>query len=582
MSNPDEPVTAEQIDDNKLITALAAAFNDTELNILCIALEIELGIISPGSMETRATSLVIFCRQHDRSGDLAGYIRRVRPRFSAADLCKDVTPTSPPPPSSPPSQPPRHAATFEFVNRIYELDCVCRPGGSRFKLIDGAAGYGKTRLLGKIKETFESSTHEKWRAGYVDLKRHPAMSAGDLPAAKLSIARAVIAGFPSARSARRNSKPSSDGEIINRLVEHLCGLDANIVLLWDSIDVLPQPTGTWLKQMVYELDQGLKSGRQKLVVVFSGRYVGDWERDAPYPITAIHLSPFDYAVVQEMIELRAAAAHRLLEPAYLDDLTWHVLYVSGGHPKGICCLLDRIAKAGFIFRDLHNAFFVQKFHHAGSSGTLFQLCIEPIIKELTGDLSPWLQDAFRSLSPVRRYNRDILDHFMRMQLFTPPAGAGADASWDLLRDLLRTHMLRPPTLGDPMYSDQILRRMLAVQLQVTNRTLFEKVNAEAQVCFDNWASSRDGRDAQTWRTAVVESLYHTLQPEANGTGPANSRDTVMDLASRYLEQAKDEVDLHQLNDALARDQELKDLIARRTGSDTVRHLGGLITGKLSA
>ena len=130
-----------------------------------------------------------------------------------------------------------------------------------------------------------------------------------------------------------------------------------------------------------------------------------------------------------------------------------------------------------------------------------------------------------------------------------------------------------------MFSDQIVRRMMAMQLQLNDPALFQTMNEQAGQLFHERACKREQADPEVWRVAVIESLYHTLQLGVREES-IRIRETLIERVKTYLAQTNDLRDLHQLKDALWQDVELKDLINRRTGDKTMQTLLGLIEDRI--
>lgn len=568
MSNRNERLSeVEGIDRSKLHRALSNAFNEAEIKLLCSDLNIEFEDIQGDQKGVTALNLIQYCERHGRIPALVDHILERRAHISREYL---LVVGAHPAPDLP--------ANFEFVNRAYELDLICKPGAPRFILVDGAAGYGKTYLLHKVKEFYESNEREAWKTAYIDLKHDEEIRSEDSNLVRPRIANAIVQQF---RSSLSNIQPFSFGadeeDIINDLVTFLNELNADILLLLDSIEILPRLTAAWLKNLVYELDQGLRNGQQNLRVVFSGRYVSDWGRGASYPLKTISLSSFDRVVVREMIDGRAKVRKKQPRTQYLEELTWQVLYLSGGHPQGICDVLDKITNAGFISRNIERTLFRRQFRENGHEGTLFQICIEPIIQTLLSGLSDPLADVFKKLSPIRRFDPEILDDFLQAGLIVAPKYT---SSWDLIRDMLRTHLINPPNASERMFSDQIVRRMLAMQLMLSDIDLFNEINANAQRVFHERACKQQPSNTEVWHIAVIESLYHTLQLASRKEPASELRTILIKKLQTYIETTRDPRDLLQLKGTLAQDVELNDLLDRHTGDNTMQILLDLIEDRI--
>ncbi len=568
MPGIDENELEAQVEREKLHNALIRSFDLTELKILCMVLGIRAEDVVCGNLAESVFQLVEYCFHRSMLVDLVTYLISKRPHIAISDLLKAgaLLPVS-------------AYDRFEFANRTEELRLACPTGARPFILISAPAGYGKTYLLHRLRRRYEHEESVSWRAGYVDLKPSAVMRGKDEGVALLYMVNALIASFHQRPPVREIRSGADETAIYHRLSTFLTGQLSNspgALVMWDGVEVLPDETGTMLQNMMVKLSQHLQAQHKKLVVVFSGRYVRNWGKGiSDAARTTIVLTPFDSAVVRQMIAERAARLNIALpSEAYLDDLTWNVLDLSGGHPHGICSVVDRISEDNLVFDELAYAFFsVNEYHYGEHVGTLYQVCIEPIIHVLTDELEPLLRPIFQRLSPVRRYSPAILDYLVDKHLITLPPHIGD--GWALLKAMQDTHLVRKPTKGDRMSSDHIVRRMLAVQLRITDKQEFARINAAAEELFDGWAGNRSRIEAQLWWTAVIESLYHTLQPEPQEPTPDALRDVVLGKARRYMAQITDDEDLDQLDDALDKDQEFKDLLRRRTGDRTLQLLTDL-------
>jgi hypothetical protein len=362
------------------------------------------------------------------------------------------------------------------------------------------------------------------------------------------------------------------------LVPFLAKERANILLLFDGVDVLPRETSVWLKHLISDLDQGLQQVPCELRVVLAGRFTVDWRRGASFPIFTLSLTPFGRVAVRDMVEQIVLENEVTARPEYLADLSWWVLHISGGHPWGICQVLDVISSAGFIFPDLEFAFLEMEFMHDGKTGTLFELCIKPIIEEILASVEdPVLCEVMARISPIRRFDAELVELLDERGVISAPKFS---TSWDLIRALLRTRLISPPT-KDPMYSDQIVRRMLAMQMQIVNPGRFREVNLCAQEIFHNWASVPGEIRNDVRRVAILESLYHTLQLDAQNCPPNKIQEKLSQRLREYLAGIQEQGSIHRLWYALDQDHELNDLIERWTGSAAVSDLLEIVDGFLT-
>jgi hypothetical protein len=560
----------------KLRHLLTTHFDMEELRTLCIDLGEDFDNLRGEGKEAKFGELLARLGRHDRIPDLVQIAQQRRPKVS---WIKE---------RHLPQNFPIEKPTIEFVNRAYELDLICKPGAPRFILVDGPTGYGKTHLLRKVRETYEENEREEWDAALIDLKSDPQTVSTDSRMAWPCIANAIIQQFDSSQDSmptvavRTNKVDTADleNDIVDVLVPFLAQQRANVLLLFDGVEVLPSDTSAWLKRLAYDLDLGLREGKRLLRVVFAGRYVGDWGKGVPYALFTLSLSPFEQTTVRFMVEQVAQTADVKATSGYLDDLAWLVLHISGGHPRGICDLLEVICAEGFILpkRRLKSILLKRQFGRNGQEGTLFELCIKPIIEELLQSVESPLCEVLAEISCIRRFDQELLDTLMNQGVVSAP---GYTSSWELIRALLKTHLISPPTAGDPMFSDQIVRRMLTVQMQIQDPTRWQQTNERALETFHNWALGSGPIDPQVRRSAILESLYHTLQLMPQGDPPSVVQDRLVERLNEYLGRIDSIRDVLQLRNALSQDQELNDLIDQRASSTAVRALLGSIDQYLS-
>jgi len=545
----------------KLRRWLMRHFDEEELRMLCFDLDVDYDTLGGKGKAGKVTELIAWFDRRDCIPELREAAEAARKQRSNVSGKDTPTETGGEPPTTQPSPPDQ--LSIEFVNRAYELDLICKPGAPRFVLVNGAAGYGKTYLLREVKETYEKE-REGWKAASIDLTKDPQMTSEDCQLAWSCIANAVAQQWLSSQDETPAiSVEASEAAVIGALVPYLVRQRANILLLFDNIEMLPPTTSAWLKRLVYDLDRGVKLARRELRVIFAGRYVGDWGEGTPYALSTLSLSPFNLVIVRTMVEQVVQTPSEPVEPDYLDDLAWWILHISGGHPRGICEVLQVVKAAGSIFPDLEFAFLHMQFTCNGRQDTLFRLCIEPIIDKLLQTVKSQLRAVLAAISPVRRFDQELLDTLLGQ---TAIAASGHCSSWELVRALLQTHLISPPTAGDPMFSDQIVRRMLAMQMQIQDPDRWRQINERALSIFQNWAIGSGPPDAQVRRTAIIESLYHALQLEPQDAPPDAVQERLMQRLDKYLAGIQNMRDILQLRNALGQDTELKDSINRQAGN----------------
>jgi hypothetical protein len=472
---------------------------------------------------------------------------------------------------------------IEFANRTYELDQICKPGGPRFILVDAPAGYGKSYLLRKVKETFE--TWKDWVVILVDLKSKPDMSKD-----RVEVARAALANEIATQVGAEGIADSrmGGGEVVFAINNLLQPMGQKFLLLFDGIEVLSTDVSDWLQNMISGLDSALWTARKELRVVLAGRYGKDWSQRTGFGLRPLKLSPFDLAVIRPIVydALARSQLAAQVDQAFVDALVTYTQWISGGHPKAICGIVSEIEKLEIVPPNLEFFFFTHAFQRDGRTGTLFDHYVEPIVEEILG--ASEVRDELETISVFRKFNPDILDILIKdgeIQRF--------ESGWSLLQALMKTHLVDTPNLANPMYSDEIVRRMLAIRMRIRRLHRYEQLNERAKEIFDTWAWGRqldglpeDGElDTQIRLVSIVESLYHALSLRPHGIGLTGAQriaveqeneNAIVGEIAQYEETIRKPETVRRLISALTEDQELKELICSRAGERGYGRLLGTV------
>jgi len=306
--------------------------------------------------------------------------------------------------------------------------------------------------------------------------------------------------------------------------------------------------------------------------------------------------------VYSMVATRASPS---IDSEYLGELAWWILWISGGHPRNICDVLGLIESAGFVFPNLEYTFRQHPFTCDSQTGTLFDLCVKPTINEMLETVSPPLRDIMALISPLRRFDQELLVELFDESEMAPPEydsswklvaqlvpGYGLEgqeptkakyqAVWELIRQLRRKYLISPPTAGDPMFSGQIIHNMLSVQLQIHDLERWKRVHSCVQRVFDRLINGlapvrnapKTFLNGQARRSAIGESLYHLVQIHSDS--PADLPAQLDATLKSYLERLTDIGDILQLKDTLSNDSELADLVARWAGKTVMSELIDLV------
>jgi hypothetical protein len=463
---------------------------------------------------------------------------------------------------------------IEFANRTYELDEICRPGGKRVVLVDAPAGYGKSYLLREVKGTYEKRGN--WLVVLVDLK-----SKSDMSSDRVHVASAAIANEIAKQAGEKAIATShmTEDAIIAAINDLLQPRAEQILLLFDGIEVLSNSVSGWLRDMISRLDGTLQIAGSELRLVLAGRYAKDWSRKAWFNLRRLELSPFDLEIIRSIVDsaLKRGQLADRNDPAFIYALATHTQWISGGHPKAICGIVSEIEKLTAVPVPLEYFFVHRVCEASGHSGTMFDLYVEPIIQEIVEPLPEAVREALETIGVFRKFNPDILDI-----LINTGEVAGFDRGWNLLEELMKTHLVNTPNLANPMYSDEIVRRMLAIRMQIQEPSRYKRLNEQAKEIFRTWARGqqieglpKDGElDTQFRLVSIVESLYHALCLMPHTVDPTEPERVIVERDNenaiaveiqQYRENIRKPDTVRRLMSALTEDQEIQELICSRAG-----------------
>jgi hypothetical protein len=494
-------------------------------------------------------------------------------------------------------------ADIEFVNRQYELELICKPITRQFIIINAPAGYGKTYLLKKIEQEFQQRSElQSWKVCSIDLKSDPNISNDKHFQAWPAVANAIVHGFGGTQKIairKDTSEEQAQQMIANKLVPFIAMQRSDILLLFDGLETLDATTNDWVIRLVLTLMKGLEDVHRQLRVIFAGRNVRSWGQKLPVRENR-SLSPFDHKVVRDLIARVNDREKINAQPDYLNRLSWHVLRLSGGHPRGIRGIVSTILDLGFIIPNLEFTFHEQKFIKDNQEISLFQYNVEENIQIILENVDPVIANLLEGLSPIRRFNLNLLILLIDQQalvsrngpidwkIFGAPNSETAeltekqkiDIAWDLLKRLRQTDLIAGPTAAIPMFSDDILRRMLAMKTQLLAPELYQKTNQFAKKIFKDWINTPQ-EDAQLRRVAALENLYHTIELTPIETTQLETRNILENELKNSLAKFANSIEIEQLRSLFDEDDELKELIEQRAGANAPANLLDVIDNFLT-
>jgi len=492
----------------QLRQSLVNCFDEDELRALCSDLGADYEDLPGQGKAGKARGLVAFLERRGSLPQLVKICSHQRPHVSWEDT---------------PDQQPLSALESEFVNRQSELSLLnverLRASLSPYVLISAPAGYGKSYLMRRLIATLETDAvlRQKWGYRYVDFSQHAGR--GD----PIAYVVQSITGQP----AQNDPDLAADlvcKYVVQRLAEPLADDRAGrraVLLIFDAVEWLDEQTAQWLCKLLAALRKRTRSGQGEIVtvrVIVVGRNVEPfWESYVcaasllPAP-QRIELTPFDGNPIQDLVWRQGRAIQVSLDEQTVVQIASELEFLSGGHPRVICSLMEELANQSFAVGPVAEYFQQQRER-------LVRKHLAPVVDGLLDALAPPLVEAVRVLSVFRRVNANTVQALVAAGALTMPAGAD---EVKLLGDLQRLHLLNKPCIQEPFYRDHLMRRILALDMAHSSkdRALYHRLNQVALGLYESWIHNLgqglpDTPLKATQRLlSVAEWLFHSLQDEA--------------------------------------------------------------------
>lgn len=388
---------------------------------------------------------------------------------------------------------------LEFVNRLDEIGQITSSYAPPYYLVDAPAGYGKTELLRALKRRFDEL---EWWCASVEIDEDTSIST---LATKLAHQLDV--------DLKQTDPLLPLGRRLGGAIKHKWSqTKKGLVLL---LDFVRKPYLLTFKELVREFISDMQSTLKEhqspdlpLRVIMAGRYVAPQyeELENPkIPLAVLSLGTFDFDVVKLSIA-------KYLDRSDVDDLTAHLVYLTGGHPGCVAHILEIYRKKAWNTDDLLR--FEQRIwngdSYIGKEGIKDK--IEKIINEIPSSKN--FRNLITQLSVSRYLDNGYLKQFLAQQPMANDASSFAD-------NLTATYLFRRHKRG---ISDDIARRLLVLWLRHDPDYKFEDLCKNAM----NWCFNRLGDSTLTSEREVwfVEYLFQCLQQEVKNINNLRGRDTL--------------------------------------------------------
>ena len=357
----------------------------------------------------------------------------------------------------------------EFVNRKIELATLdpnkLHKTYWQCALISAPTGYGKTRLVKRLMEGIQGNVelNDDWVCVYVDMR--------ECKDSDYTIRYLVeqITGSP--------VTSDMDDKRLNELVcSHILeklsispkdGTSRRILLVIDSIDFVNSKTVEWFSSVLHDVIVNSYADYEKnnpaLIVrvllvgtdteTFWVNYRNWEEASQKYrlkPPQMLTLSAFDDLPVQELVQYRAAKDNISLENSVIEEISYELQYLSGGHPEVVTDILEELALRRFRqYKDYFKDYREQ----------LIKNYISGVAKKVLRQFPlPQAQKDIKTVCAFRLINLNTLQNLRRENLVLELM----DISF--LGKLCKFNILKPPNAEKLFYHDDIIRRILYLDL----------------------------------------------------------------------------------------------------------------------
>lgn len=379
---------------------------------------------------------------------------------------------------------PKTGFEIEFVNRDDEIREVTRILSAPYFIISAPMGYGKTRLIDKLK----SQLKDNYLCIHVELRRQKSYSIQSLASKILQ----KLGGL-SFQSSELTDLSLLGGQVGLYIFDAVAPTDKRKVLLFiDEVESVEDQVAKLLIDKFIPAIQEVLSDSQPAItlrVILSGRYISDWKQFSyNIPFQNMDLTPFDLDAIHQTVINFNSQSSRKRGDDYVKQFASNMMYFTGGHPGCMANIL-RSNDFGMPIRNV-----------IAKEDTYFNKFVHPCIGSIERDIPRDLKDIFETLSAVRRFNTGLLQWFVDTNLIR-----WSKPVHDLEDQLLRTYLVHN---DEGFLKDEITRRLFAIRFHRNRRDEFIHICEESISFYDSKLAQSD-----CYRPDIVsiEILFQVLQ-----------------------------------------------------------------------
>lgn len=474
----------------------------------------------------------------------------------------------------------KHEENFEFVNREIELETLSPEklltSYWQCALISAPTGYGKSRLLNRLIERF-AGNHElqqnaqepkhEWSYCSVDIAKCPEE---DRPISYIW-EKICNRNLPGSYSLDQASK-----ELCSYILDTMSaplgnGPSRGVLLIFDSIEKLSPADAEWLSTVFHEVITGSYIDYKKdqasfpVRVILSGTNTESfwntykkWEESAnrtPFlrAPQILNLSPFKKMHVEDLISRRARKRGMTVVQEVISDIADRLLYLSGGHPAIINKVLDELFEMGLRRYDDY-----LKNNRRG------------LIRKYVSRVTPKILYRFPALQDQKDIKTICVFRLIGLNVLSKLLSEGliaSQANISLLGSLCENRILKPPSATIPFYHDDIIRRILYLDLAFGSSEdtgHVQKIHQCAKNLYCELVNA--SREHHTSYYFFVEWLFHVLQIDGFAKDSITQEWKAMLTSIQPTFVSLDDVK-HAIKEMLEQDSEVRYLYRERFGSE---------------
>lgn len=459
---------------------------------------------------------------------------------------------------------------FEFVNREIELGTLEKFYDSYWQcaLVSAPTGYGKSRLLQRLIDRVQENDglKKKWNYRYIDL------AVCKNPENIIDYLWEEICGDKRTDSYTEEEKLKDVcREILDGMSKPVGrGPARGVLLMIDSIENVRPSDTAWFAQVFHEIITGSYIDYERNQVAFPVRLIlsgtnteSFWKEYKKWEISSgrkrflrapqtLALSAFKKIHVEELISRRTNRKFEIGQET-IEDIADKLLYLSGGHPGVINGIMDDLFEINLrgyddYLRDNRKKL-VKKY---------VSMVAQKILRHFP---SPKDQKDIKTICTFRLIDLKTLNKLQAEGLTT------SNANINLLGLLCENKILKPPSPEKLFYHDDIIRRILHLDLAFKDDKDNNHVQKTHKCAKTLYCDLIDiNRENYSIHYFFVEWLFHALQITVLD-GDAIASEWKSLLSKIRSESVPVEDQIRVIREKLESDSEVKYLYRDRFGRD---------------